>query len=103
MNVTLIAQIKNGAIISVSLIVKIREKIVCTKNIYIWNAAICSYKNGKYVESVIDDSVIICSEIIEETKPIPKKAILTKSTLTKCNSTKGCSKKVLHFTGVFVN
>ena len=35
---------------------------------YVWNPATCSSKNGKYLQSIIDDSVIICDEIIEEKK-----------------------------------
>ena len=47
------------------------------KNIYvkkIWNRATCSCKNGKYLASVIDNSVITCDGIIDakETKTIPK-------------------------------
>ena len=34
---------------------------------YIWNPATCSCENGKYLASIIDDSVIMCYEIIEET------------------------------------
>ena len=37
---------------------------------YIWNLAKCSCKNGKYVGSIIDDSVIMCDEIIETTKTV---------------------------------
>ena len=39
---------------------------------YIWNPATCSYKNGKNLASIIDDSVITCDEIIdaEEAKAI---------------------------------
>ena len=43
---------------------------MCEKD-YIWNPATCSCKNGKYLASIIDDSVITCDEIIEETKTIP--------------------------------
>ena len=36
------------------------------------NPATCSCKSGKYLESIIDDSVITCDEIIEEkTKAVP--------------------------------
>ena len=30
---------------------------------YIWNSATCSCENGKYLASIIDDSVITCDEI----------------------------------------
>ena len=46
---------------------------VCEKD-YIWNSSTCSYKNGKYLASIMDDSAITCDEIIEsyeeETKTI---------------------------------
>ena len=38
---------------------------------YTWNPAAYSCKNGKYLASIIDDSVIACDEIIEVTKGIP--------------------------------
>ena len=49
---------------------------------YIWNPATCSCENDKYAGSIIDDSVVICNEIIDTTKIVP-----TKSTSTKCTST----------------
>ena len=39
---------------------------------YIWNPAICNCKNRKYLASIIDNSVIMCDEIMEETKIVPK-------------------------------
>ena len=40
---------------------------------YIWNPATCSCENGKYLASIIDDSVITCDKIIgaEKTKTVP--------------------------------
>ena len=39
---------------------------------YIWNPAPCSCENGKCLASIIDDSVIMCDEIIDaETETIP--------------------------------
>ena len=32
---------------------------------YIWNIATCSCENGKYLASIMDDSTIMCDEIIE--------------------------------------
>ena len=51
---------------------------VCEKD-YIWNPSTCSCENGKYLASIMDDSAIMCDEIIdleaklndEETKTIP--------------------------------
>ena len=39
-----------------------------------WNPATCSWKNNRYVASIIDNSVITHDDIIdtEETKTIPK-------------------------------
>ena len=46
---------------------------ICEKD-YIWNPARCSCKNGKYLGSIIDNSVIRCDEILdaEQTKTILK-------------------------------
>ena len=47
-----------------------RKHHICEKN-YIWNPTTCSCENGKYLANIIDDSVITCEEIIEDTKSIP--------------------------------
>ena len=46
---------------------------ICWKY-YIWNPSTCHCENGKYLASIMDDSVILCDEFIytEETKTIPK-------------------------------
>ena len=41
-----------------------------------------SMKNGEYVESIIDVSLILCDEIIDTTKTASTKTALTKSTST---------------------
>ena len=47
------------------------EKHVCQKE-YNWNPATCSWEYGKYLATIIDDSVITCDEIIHaETKTFP--------------------------------
>ena len=43
---------------------------ICQKD-YIWNPATCSCENEKYLASIIDELVITCDEIMEETKTIP--------------------------------
>ena len=53
-----------------------------SKKDYIWNPTTCRYKTGKYLASTMDDSVITRDEIIETTKTIPTKTVLTKSTST---------------------
>ena len=46
-----------------------KKHLRCEKD-YIWNSATYSCKTGKCLASIIDDSVITCDEIIEETKTI---------------------------------
>ena len=38
---------------------------------YIWNPATCICKNWKHLASIVDDSIITCVEILEETKAVP--------------------------------
>ena len=56
-----VIQINEGITIDVDLGVK--KHNICEKH-YIWNPATCNCENGKYLESIMDDSAIICSEII---------------------------------------
>ena len=63
---------------------------MCEKD-YSWNPSICACDNSKYLESIIDDSVVIRDEIIEVAKTIPSKVtknIPTKTVITKTISTK---------------
>ena len=55
---------------------------VCGKD-HIWNPATYSCENGKYLAGNIDNSVIKCDEIIEETETISTKIVLTKTVPTK--------------------
>ena len=56
-----------------------KKRHVLEKN-YVWNPATSNCENGKYLTSIMDDSAIICDEIIdregksndEETKAVPK-------------------------------
>ena len=41
---------------------------VCEKD-YAWNPATCNCENGKYLARIVDDSAIMCDEVIEETVP----------------------------------
>ena len=56
---------------------------VCEKD-YIWNPATCICKNGIYTASIIDNSAIMCDEILEtydkETKNISTKFNENKAT-----------------------
>ena len=44
---------------------------ICVKD-YVWNPPTCSCENDKYLASIINNSVITCNAIIEETKTLPK-------------------------------
>ena len=59
----------------------LEEHYVC-KKVFFWNPATSRCKNGTYLGSIIDDSVVLCDRVIEETKTIPTKFVLTKSTST---------------------
>ena len=50
---------------------RITMNVVASVNI--WSPATCNCKNGKYLSSIIDNSVKTCDEIKEETKAVPKK------------------------------
>ena len=41
-----------------------KKRHVCEKD-YVWNPATCSCENGKYLASIMDDSAIMCDEVIE--------------------------------------
>ena len=45
---------------------------------YVWNLSTCNCENGKYLASIMDDSAIICDEIIDvkETNFNKKKKIV---------------------------
>ena len=44
-------------------------------------------KNGKYIGSIIGDSLIMCGEIIKETKNIPTKTkLFQENTLQQCST-----------------
>ena len=40
-----------------------KKSHICEKD-YVWNPATCSWQNGKYLASIMDDSTIICDETI---------------------------------------
>ena len=54
--------------------------MLCAKKDYIGNSTTLTCENGKYLASVVIDSVITCGEIIEMTKTIPTKLNAKKST-----------------------
>ena len=53
---------------------KCKKHHLCEKH-YFWDPATCKYENGKYLASIMDDSVITCDEVLElyneEIKTIP--------------------------------
>ena len=60
-----VIQNKNGISINVDVSTKIQENNICAKNIYIWNPITCTCENGKHLESIINDSVVIFDGIID--------------------------------------
>ena len=64
-----VIQINGQIIVNVDVSVK---NIMCEKD-YIWNPTSCSCENGQYLANTIDDSVMSCDDIIEETNCNQKK------------------------------
>ena len=44
-----------------------KKRHLCEKD-YVWNPGTCNCENGKYLASIMDDSSIMCNEIIESYK-----------------------------------
>ena len=65
------------------------------KKYSIWTPVTCRCENEKYLASVIDDSVITCDEIIDETKTVSTNFNNKKLTYIK--------KNFLYFTFVAIN
>ena len=61
----------------------------CVQKDYIWNPSRCFCKNGEYLVSITDDSVITCNEIIETQLTNPTETVANKS--------------FLYFTCLFIN
>ena len=69
-----VIQINGGIAINVDASVK---NNVC-KKYYVWNPTTCNCDNGKYLASIMDDSTIICDEVMktyEEIKTVPSSFI----------------------------
>ena len=75
-----VTQIKSRMMIHIDASLKIRKKNhrVCKKD-YIFNPATYNSKNGKYLGSIINDSVITSHEITETAK-----AVTTETSRKKC-------------------
>ena len=52
---------------------------MCRKD-YSWDPSACIWENGQYLESVTDDSVITCDEILNTTDDISTNVTSTVST-----------------------
>ena len=57
------------------------QKYIYEKD-YIWNPATYSCKNGRYLASITDDSVIMCDEIIDAEKTKTFSANVVKQTIS---------------------
>ena len=55
---------------------------------YIWNPATWGYENGRYAESIIGNSLIICNDIMETTKSTLEKTVPAKSIPINLNEKK---------------
>ena len=60
--------------ITINVAVNVKKHHICEKD-YVWNPAICNCENGKFLASIMDDSVIKCDKVLEpydeEIKTIP--------------------------------
>ena len=83
---------------------KMKKNIICAKRI-IWNPATCTCENGRYAESVTDNSVITCDEIIDAVGKLyaePIKIVPTKRNLNKKVVTCETKKLLLAFSLITV-
>ena len=55
--------IQINGVITINVDVSVKKRHVCEKD-YVWNPATWNCENGKYLASVMDDSMISCNEII---------------------------------------
>ena len=53
-----ISQIKSGITIKANASAKISENFICAKKAHMLNLTNCTCKNGKYLESIADDSAV---------------------------------------------
>ena len=74
-----VIQIKSGIMINANVSVKIRKIIICAKRI-IFTILLHVVVKMINVRSIIDDTVITCGDIIEETKTVSKNFDIKKTT-----------------------
>ena len=56
--------------------------IVYAKNDYIQNPSACICENGKYLKSIVDNSILVCNEIIKAADNVSSN--VTNTISTKC-------------------
>ena len=56
-------QINAGIMVNVNMSI-CKKRHLCEKD-YVWNHATCNCENGKYLASIMDNSVTICDEVAE--------------------------------------
>ena len=75
----------------------VKKRHLCEKD-YVWNPAICSCENGKYLARIKDYSAVTCNKIIESYNE------KTKTILTNFNKKYDLKNtKFLYFTCIFIN
>ena len=57
------------------------KKTPCVQKKFFLNPSACTFENGKYLENIIGDTVIMCDEVTEVTKTVPAKTFLIILTL----------------------
>ena len=71
------------------------KNVMYVKKDYIWNPGTCSCENGRYLASIMDDSVMTCDKIFEEE---------TKTVATNFNEKSAiCKTKMSIFYLLFIN
>ena len=89
-----VTQIKSGITINLNVTVKPLKSIMLAKKIIFGILLHVLVKNGKYLGSIIDDSVIMCGETIKGTRTIPTKITSSETTSTKSVPTKSTSTEI---------
>ena len=78
-----VIQIKSRIIKNANVSAKILKRRSYFRKDHVWNLTTYTYESGKYLESIIAESVTACDEIIEMTKTIPTKTVTTKTIQVK--------------------
>ena len=60
-----VIQIKSGTTINADASAKTELNMMCAKKVHIRNPRTCTCENGRYLENIINDSVVTCDEIID--------------------------------------